>query len=177
MDADDSETLDDGRYLELRHRRGWEFAHRRIGHSVVAIIAVDSEDRLLLVEQFRPAVDANVIELPAGLVGDDIDAEKESALAAARRELVEETGFEADSWISLPSVVSSAGLTDERVELFLARGLRRVGPGGGIETEAITVHLVPRSNLIPWLGRKIDGGCSVDGRVYAAPTFISGFPD
>ncbi|MCP4837691.1 MAG: NUDIX hydrolase [Phycisphaera sp.] len=177
MDDDDPETLHDGRYLELRRRGGWEFAHRRIGRSVVAVIAVDREDRLLLVEQFRPAVEAHVIELPAGLVGDGIDDANENALAAARRELMEETGFEAESWIPLPSVVSSAGLTDERVELFLARGLHRVGPGGGIESEAITVHLVPLSNLIPWLGRKIDGGCSVDGRVYAAPTFISVFPE
>lgn len=173
----DTETIAEGRFLELCRRDDWEFVHRRIGRAVVAVIALDTDDRLVLVEQFRPAIGAGVIELPAGLVGDGIDDAKENALAAARRELMEETGFEAESWIPLPSVVSSAGLTDERVELFLARGLHRVGSGGGIESEAITVHQVPLSNLIPWLGRKIDSGFSVDGRVYAAPTFISGFPE
>ena len=93
----------------------------------------------------------------------------EASESAARRELLEETGFEASSWKRLPSVVSSAGLADERIELFLALDLQRTGPGGGVENEAITVHLVPLTELTGWLQGKIDQGCEVDGRVYAAP--------
>ena len=167
-----SETLGAGRFLELLRRDGWEFVHRRVGDAVVAVIALDDDRRIVLVEQFRPAVGGNVIELPAGLVGDRGSLEGEDPESAARRELHEETGFEADSWTRLPSVVSSAGLTDERIDLYLARDLRRSGQGGGVGDEAITVHLVPLSELGSWLETRIAQGCEVDGRVYAAPTLI-----
>ena len=166
----DTKILAEGRFLDLRTRNGWEYVHRRVGSSVVAVIAVDAEHRIVLVEQFRPAVGTDVIELPAGLVGDQDDMEREAPEAAARRELLEETGYQASTWKRLPSVVSSAGLTDERIELFLARDLLHTGPGGGVEAETITVHLVPLSELPEWLNDRIARGCEVDGRVYAAPT-------
>ena len=166
----DTETIAEGRFLELCCRDGWEFVHRRIGRAVVAVIALDTDDRIVLVEQFRPAIGAGVIELPAGLVGDQNGLDGEDPESAARRELLEETGFQADFWKRLPSVVSSAGLTDERIELFLARDLHRAGPGGGVDDESITVHLVPISELTEWLANKTTQGCEVDGRVYAAPT-------
>lgn len=166
----DTKILAEGRFLDLRTRNGWEYVHRRVGSSVVAVIAVDAEHRIVLVEQFRPAVGTDVIELPAGLVGDQDDMEREAPEAAARRELLEETGYQASTWKRLPSVVSSAGLTDERIELFLARDLLHTGPGGGVEAETITVHLVALSELPEWLNDRIAQGCEVDGRVYAAPT-------
>lgn len=165
----DTKTLAEGHFLRLRSRDGWEFAQRRVGRAVVAVIALDAEDRIVLVEQFRPPIGGHVIELPAGLVGDQEGIENEDLESAARRELIEETGFEASSWRRLPSVVSSAGLTDERIELFLARDLQRTELGGGVDGEAISVHLVPISELAEWLSRRIEEGCAVDGRVYAAP--------
>lgn len=170
MTHDPSESFAAGRFLELRRRDGWEFARRRVGKMVVGVIAIDADERIVLVEQFRPAIGSNAIELPAGLVGDDPRRPAEDDEQAARRELLEETGFEASSWTRLPAVVSSAGLTDERVQLFLARDLRRSGSGGGIDDENITVHLISMSDLTGWLARMIEAGCSVDGRVYAAPT-------
>ena len=165
----DTETIAAGRFLELRCRDGWEYVHRRVGRAVVAVIALDTDHRIVLVEQFRTPIGANVIELPAGLVGDENDLESEGPESAARRELLEETGFQAASWKRLPSVVSSAGLTDERIELFLARDLHRIGPGGGVDNETIAVHLVPIAGLTEWLANKTSQGCQVDGRVYAAP--------
>ena len=170
MSVMDPETLAQGRFLELLSRDGWEYVHRRIGRSVVAVIALDADDRLILVEQFRPAVGTTVIELPAGLIGDQAESSEEDAESAARRELMEETGFEAGSWKRLPSVVSSAGLTDERIDLFLARDLLHTGPGGGVDDERIVVHLVPISELTGFLAARLAEGSEVDGRVYAAPT-------
>ncbi len=139
---------------------------------MVAIIAVTDDDQLVLVEQHRPAIDGSVIELPAGLVADQEDSASETAESAARRELEEETGYAAARWTPLPTVVSSAGLTDESVSLFLARDLERVGGGGGVADESITVHLVPVSDLIEWVEERIRTGTSVDGRVYASLAFL-----
>ena len=139
---------------------------------MVAIIAVTEDDRLVLVEQHRPAVGGPVIELPVGLVADEDESSSETAESAARRELEEETGYTARTWTPLPTVVSSAGLTDESVSLFRAEGLERVGEGGGIADESITVHLVPVADLIAWVGERLDGGAAVDGRVYASLAFL-----
>ena len=67
---------------------------------------------------------------PAG--SSSVDAAGEGALAGARRELEEETGFTAAAWHRLGTCVSSGGLTDEAVVFFAATGLERVGPGGGV---------------------------------------------
>ena len=92
-----------GRYLNLVERAGWEYRTRSNASAVVVIIAVTDDDRLLLVEQLRRPLEARVIELPAGLVGDTGDPE-EDVLEAANRELVEETGFEAESLEVIPYV-------------------------------------------------------------------------
>jgi ADP-ribose pyrophosphatase len=72
-------------------------------------------------------------------------------LEAAKRELLEETGYVADRWTELVSGYSSPGLTDESITLFMAGGLRRVGPGGGDHQENITIHEVPLTEVLPWL--------------------------
>src|SRR5438309_2192847 len=65
-------VLGEGKYLRLVERGGWEFVHRYGCSGVAVIVAFTPADRLLLVEQYRPAVDHRVIELPAGLVGDTV---------------------------------------------------------------------------------------------------------
>src|SRR5271154_1531774 len=84
-----------GKYVNLSTRRGWEFVERKNISGIVAIIAVTDERKLLLVEQYRPPMDKNVIELPAGLAGDARENQGEELERAARRELLEETGYEA----------------------------------------------------------------------------------
>lgn len=167
----DTSTIETGRgrYLELVSRRGWEFVRRTSGRAVVAVVAVTDADELVVVEQHRPPVDGRVLELPAGLVGDQGE---ETLEQAARRELLEETGFTARHWTRLPTVVSSAGLTDERVELFEARGLVRRDHGGGVDGESIVVHLTPLANLPDWLRSRQDEGLQIDGRVFAVPGLL-----
>ena len=99
-----------GRYLDLVERDGWEYSTRSNASAVVVIVAVTPDDRLLLVEQYRRPVDARVIELPAGLVGDHVEPD-ESILDAARRELIEETGYAAGSIDFIMDCPSSAGMT------------------------------------------------------------------
>ena len=150
-----SEILFEGRHVDLRSAGGWEYASRRIAGGVVGVIAVTDADELVLVEQHRKPVGRRVIELPAGLVGDEGD---ETVLEAAARELEEETGFKASDHRVLWSGPSSAGITDEVTTIVLAERLARVGEGGGVSGEDIDVHLVPMAALETWLrARELDG--------------------
>ena len=83
--ASDVRVLGEGRWLRLVDDGGWEYAERSGSNGVVVIVAVTDDDRLVLVEQYRPAVKARVIEAPAGLVGDLAGYEDEDRLAAASR--------------------------------------------------------------------------------------------
>ena len=152
-------TLYAGRHLSLVARGRWEFATRPVRRPAVGIIAITEDDRVVLVEQFRVPVEETVIELPAGLTGDVAGSEHESLLESAKRELWEETGYEAERWTELGRGYSSPGLTDEMIVLFLAEGISKCGPGGGDGSENITVHEVPFHHVMTWLterGAKAD---------------------
>jgi ADP-ribose pyrophosphatase len=125
----------------------------------------------VLISQPRPALGGLTIELPAGLVGDTAGDEGEAGALAAGRELVEETGYEAAEITPLMAGPSSPGLTNEGIALFRARGLRRVGPGGGVEHEQITVHEVPLAAVDGWLAARAAEGYHVDVKVYAGLYF------
>lgn len=156
-----------GSYLSLIERDHWEFVTRSNAHAVVVLIAVTEDDELVLVEQFRRPVDARVIELPAGLVGDTGDPD-EPILEAAGRELIEETGFEAARLEHVMDCPTSAGMTDEVISFVRASGLRRVGPGGGDNSEDIETHLVPLDHVAGWLRRRHAEGSPLDPKIYTA---------
>jgi ADP-ribose pyrophosphatase len=160
-------TLHQGRYLRLIERDRWEFVSRSNARCVVALVAVTPADEIVLVEQYRKPVESNVIELPAGLVGDLTDPD-EPLLVAAARELEEETGFVAAEMELLMECPSSAGMSDEVISFVLAKGLTRVGPGGGDASENIEVHVVPLSEVDGWLARQQAAGKPLDPKIYAA---------
>lgn len=166
-------TLFAGRFLALRKIGSWEFADRVNASDAVLIAALTPEHRLLLVEQYRIPVGARTLELPAGLIGDEPGDRGESTAAAARRELLEETGYAADKLEAVTSGPSCSGITSERVTLFLATGLRRVGPGGGVSQENITVHEVPRTEVYNWLVARSRTGVLIDPKIYAALFFLN----
>jgi 8-oxo-dGTP pyrophosphatase MutT (NUDIX family) len=85
----------------------------------VAVVALDGEDRVLMIRQYRHPAGRLLWEIPAGLR----DAEGEGPWATARRELLEETGYRARDWRVLTDVFTSPGILSERVRVFLARGL------------------------------------------------------
>ena len=155
-----------GHHLGLKEKDGWEYAFRTDASGVVVLVPVTDNGELVLVEQYRAPVDNRVIELPAGLVGDAGDKHEDFA-AAARRELIEETGFEAGTLEELLVGPVSPGMVSEIINVYLARDLNRVGPGGGDQSEDITVHLVPLAEAEAWLAARQADGLMVDHKVFA----------
>lgn len=158
----------EGRHLRVVVRDGWEYISRTKPTGVVGIVAVTDDGKLVLVEQHRTPVNAAVIELPAGLVGDQAGEEAETLGTAAKRELLEETGYAAERMTRMVDGTSSAGLTDECVTLLLAQGLKKVSQGGDDGSEKIIVHEIPLAGIGAWLGDQTRAGKLVDFRVFAA---------
>jgi ADP-ribose pyrophosphatase len=118
---------------EVRMPAGGTAVREILEHAgAVAIAALDADDRLMMIYQYRHAVQRRLWEMPAGL----LDHAGEDALETARRELEEEVGLAADEWSVLIDVVSSPGFSDESVRVFLATGLHDVGrPDLGADDE------------------------------------------
>ncbi|MGH3930295.1 MAG: NUDIX domain-containing protein [Pseudonocardiaceae bacterium] len=143
----DSDTLYVGRILALRRDQvvmpGGRTAVREvIEHpGAVAVVALDDDSSVVMIDQYRHPVGRRMRELPAGL----LDMAGEDPWVTAQRELVEETGCTARDWSVLVDVVPSGGFSDEAVRVFLARGLGEVGrPGGQDDEEAdLTVLRLP----------------------------------
>jgi nicotinamidase/pyrazinamidase len=161
-----------GKYLALVREGHWEYAQRINATGAAIIVAVTDDRKLLLVEQYRIPVRAHTIELPAGITGDEPGNAHEPQVQAARRELLEETGYAAERVSELTSGPASSGLTSEIVTLFLASGLRRVGKGGGIGHEKIVVHEVPLAEVDAWLRDKARAGALIEPKVYAGLYFL-----
>ncbi|HEY0661213.1 MAG TPA: NUDIX hydrolase [Lysobacter sp.] len=175
-DHEPTETLYDGQWLRMMRRGHWEYAERTHGDGMaVIIIAVTPDDRVLFVEQYRVPLGARTIEMPAGLVGDDHATD--TLESAARRELVEETGWEPAHVDVLLTGPTSAGMTSERIAFVRARGLLRVGEGGGTDSEDIIVHEVPRAQAPAWLMQKHREGFELDLKLWAGLWMIEHNPD
>lgn len=136
-----------GKFVTARKKGRWEYVSRARGIRAAVILAVDEEDHVLLVEQYRVPLGKNCIELPAGLIGDDDGKAGEDASAAAARELEEETGYRAGRMEVIGEFWSSPGMVSESFTLLKAHGLTKVGEGGGTDSEDIIVHRVPLSGV------------------------------
>lgn len=101
-----------------------QFAQREIVRhdAASAVIAFTENDEIVLVKQYRKAIESESVEIPAGL----LDEEDESGLEAAKRELEEETGYQAEHWSPVTSFYSTPGFTDEYLEIYEAHGLKKV---------------------------------------------------
>lgn len=160
----DVEVLCEGRHMLFLRRRGWEYAEHRVAKEAVMIVALTDDGKIVLVEEFRPAVNAPVISPPAGLVGDE---GPEEAIVAARRELAEETGYEAPAFELLARGPGSAGQSSELITFFLARGARLAGEQAAHDRGSIRVHAVPIANLPAWTREREAEGALVDPKVFA----------
>jgi len=85
--------------------------------------------------------------------------------------LLEETGYEARCWQFLCEGPPSPGLSDEIVSFFMATGLKKIGPGGGVHDEQITVHEVPLREVRDWLQAQVALGKLIDPKIYAGVYF------
>lgn len=163
----------EGRFLRFAKAGAWEFVERRNVSGIVSVVAVTDDARIVFVEQYRPPVDARAIELPAGLVGDEAHMADESLADGARRELREETGFDAGEVRWLTRGPLTPGVSSEIVDFFLATKLRRVHDGGGVAGEDIVVHEVPLAEAEAWLAARTAEGVLVDPKCYMGLYFAA----
>lgn len=147
-DADHpEEVMWEGRFITTKRRGRWEYVGRARGIHAAVILAVDADDHVILVDQYRVPLGRRCIELPAGLVGDHDHNHGEDPAIAAARELEEETGYHAGRMERIGEFFSSPGMVSESFTLFRAHDLTRVGDGGGVDHEDIVVHRVPLAGI------------------------------
>ena len=163
-------TLWQGKYLEVRREGTWEYAARVADIGAAVILAITDAREIVLVEQYRVPHGARSLELPAGLIGDTED--NDTAIAAAARELAEETGFEAAHWHDIGAFATSPGMSSEMFHLFKATGLTRTGPGGGVAGEDITVHVVALSGLRGFIAAARARDLVIDCRLVVALALV-----
>ena len=171
----DSQVLHTGRYLTFRIDRvrradGSEATRDVCGHpGAVAVLAVDQDENILLVRQYRHPAEQVLLEIPAGTL--DPDASREAGVedhaAAARRELEEETGYRANSWELLTSFWTAPGFASELMHLYLASDLRpahdeadRRGPDADERLNVVT---------LPW---RVALAMAEAGEIHDAKTLI-----
>ena len=162
-----------GKFLTTVKRGRWEYVTRPRSIRAAVVLATIEGD-VILVEQYRVPLGRNCLELPAGLIGDEVDGEE--PLTAAGRELEEETGYRAASLRDCGEYFSSPGLLGESFTLVRATGLERIHEGGGVEGENIIVHRVPLAQISAFVAGKRAEGCGIDVRVLLllAGEFLAG---
>ena len=165
MTGESEQIVWQGKFLTTKTCGRWEYVSRARGIRAAVILAIDPEDHVILVEQYRIPLGKRCIELPAGLVGDSEEVAGEDAAAAAARELEEETGFRAARMENIGEFYSSPGMVTESFTLLRAHGLTRVGEGGGTEGEDITVHRVPRAAISAAVAQWRADGMGIDTRL------------
>jgi ADP-ribose pyrophosphatase len=151
-----SEVLRKSRILEFRVDTvelpdGTRSTRDIAGHpGGVCMVAIDAEDRVLLVRQWRHAIGRALLEIPAGTLDRHEDGSVEDHAGAARRELEEETGYRAASWRYLGAFFTAPGFTSELMHLYLATDLAPAHEGrlGPDEDERLELETVPLADAI-----------------------------
>lgn len=145
------EELYKGKFMSLKKVGNWEYVERNNCRSAVIIIPITDEDEIVLIEQMRIPLGRNVIEFPAGLVGDDCS--EESFLQAACRELEEETGYvlKDNDCSYYGEFCTSPGLTNEKVHLIRFNVVKKDGAN---PEDGIKLHVVPLVDFSKWISNK-----------------------
>ena len=168
MSPDEEEIVWQGKYITTKCRGPWEYVGRSRGIGAAVILAIQ-DGYVLLVEQYRVPLQARCLELPAGLVGDE--TEGEDVATSAARELEEETGYRPDRIEIIGTFASSPGMVSETFTLVRAHGLTRVGAGGGVPGEDITVYRVPLAIVAAFIADKRRDGVVIDVKMLALLQF------
>lgn len=173
----DSEVIRRGRILEFRvdtveaadgHRSTRDIAGHPGG---VCMVAIDPKDRVLLVRQWRHAIGAALLEIPAGTLDRQPDGSVEDHAEAAARELDEETGSRAGTWRYLGGFYTAPGFTNELMHLYLATDLTPADDGGlgPDEDERLELRAIPLDDAVAMAERgEIADAKSIVGLLWVA---------
>jgi ADP-ribose pyrophosphatase len=162
-----SRTIFESRWIRLqqddiRLPNGEDITYTWVDHGgYVVVLPILDDGRVVMERVYRHTVKRTLLECPSG----GLDGEE--PIAAGRRELEEETGYTASAMVELAEGPIAVGVSDENVRFFHARGLTRVGPGGGDDTEDITVHEVAPRDLAEFLADGRRRGLGVDAKIFA----------
>ncbi|AHH17390.1 ADP-ribose pyrophosphatase [Nocardia nova SH22a] len=175
-----SRTVYSGAILALRvdevEMPGGRVAEREVveHHGAVSVVALDDDGSVVLIDQYRHPVGRRLLELPAGL----LDVAGEDPLAAAERELAEETGLAAREWSVLVDLVLSPGFTDEALRIYLATGLSETErPDPENEEADLAVVRMPLDEAVrAALSGRIENATAVAGLLAAATARAQGAP-
>lgn len=165
-----SEKIYDGKMINLRidtvELPDKKYSKREIVEhpGAVAVIAITEDNEILLVEQYRKAVDQVLLEIPAGKI--EIDEEPN---ITAMRELEEETGYKAESVEYLLETYSSPGFTNERIYIFLAKNIEKVSDKLGVDGENLRIKKVKLDKLI----KEIKRGQIMDSKTILALLYMN----
>lgn len=155
-----------GKWIEMINDDGWEYHNYVRGSSSVIIPSMTIDGKYIFVEQYRKPLQSACIEWAAGIVGDE--NENESVLDAAKRELLEETGFVSTmntQFIDMP-MAASPGASSAKVYFVLCPLCKKVADGGGIDNEDIIIHIIEKNEVVEWLEEQAYEGKCVDSKVY-----------
>lgn len=130
---------------------------RHVG--AVAVVPLTDDGKVIVERQYRYPLDMVITEIPAG----KLDSKEENRLEAAKRELREETGITADEWIEMGIYYPAAAYTDEKITLYLAKGLH-FGAQELDEDEFINIEAVPLKTLV----EEVMEGKITDGKTQVA---------
>ncbi|MCZ3385872.1 MAG: NUDIX hydrolase [Actinomycetia bacterium] len=142
----------------------------------VGVVALDTDDNVVVLRQYRHPVAAHLWEIPAGL----LDEAGESPTSTAQRELVEEAGVQATDWHTLIDLYSSPGMSSETIRVFVARGLNDVDPAARPlrtdEERDLVVARVPLADLVHQiLAGHVHNALAVAGLLAAAESRRNGW--
>lgn len=130
---------------------------RHVG--AVGIVPLTDDEKVIVERQYRYPLDMVITEIPAG----KLDSKEEDRLEAAKRELREETGITADEWIDMGVYYPAAAYTDEKITLYLAKGLH-FGEQQLDEDEFLNLEAVPLKTLV----KEVMDGNITDGKTQVA---------
>jgi ADP-ribose pyrophosphatase len=150
-----------GETTEAEKVRQWEAVERVGCDCIVGLVPFTEDGAVILIRQFRPPLNCFVVELPAGLCEPG-----EQPQDAAKRELIEETGYSAGRLHFLAEGPLSSGISSEMLTVYLAEGLSYVGIGSRDETEDIEVLKVPLSHISEELEKMRNVGDCIDLKIY-----------